>query len=232
MRKYAGITIPEWLFLVFIILSLFWYMVIQVSYPRVKRSEDLKSLDESSLDNGDLLFITGNTRGERTCRWFTNSEFCHVSMIFRQEGIVYTIDCDIGGHHHKDGVRVTTLRDKLSRKGLEDVICVRRLRTFGVQRPSSEQIMRVYEKYQHIDFDENMMSWFWSSFKKKDKMFCSEFMSVLLEELGVSSPTKPHNSHSPSSFMRNSTLHTTRGYWYGSCEYLLLYIEEILCGSI
>lgn len=215
METYYGITIFEWIFLCVVIFLGVWYLIIQTTYPRVK-CVPKTALKESLLTNGDLLFLCGNTRGERTCKWFTSSEYSHVAMVFEENGIWYTIDCDIGGKHHKDGVRITTLKTKLSRKGLGDTIGLRKYT--GILPITSDKIMGIYEKYKDIDFDNTMGSWFTSRvgwlhgyFKDPKKMFCSEFMGVLLRELGlITDATFPPSDYSPSSFY-NNTLHIPYG---------------------
>lgn len=249
-------------FLCVILVCCCFYVSVYMFAPRPPNANTLpnKSLERYNINNGDLIFITGENKGERSCRWFTNSEYCHVGMLFNEyssetnEMICYVIDCDLGGKHHKNGVRITSLKDKLSRKNLNKTVCIRRLVNFSVPTTlvgntdttinsvfdsdfnqigsnrviTSETIMYFYRKYSHVKFDKKMLSWFltgmpvlYDMVHSPDRMFCSEFMSILLEELGVIIKDKPSAWYSPNYFQK-SKIQTTNNFLYLQPEYFTL----------
>src|SRR5690606_7754369 len=118
-----------------------------------------------NVQNGDIILLSGDTPGEKTCRWCTGTIFSHVGFLFREkhpvtgEDIPYVLDCDLG-QKTKSGVRVLPLRDKLHRyKGFRSGAVKKLIVKKDSSRPSIEDIVRVIAKYTPIEFDNNVLSW-------------------------------------------------------------------------
>ena len=218
----------EWAILITIVTITVSYVVIQM---RACHSYNLKSyiaknkdtLKWSSLenvlecvDNGDLIFMAGDTRGERICRWCTGSMFSHVGMLFREknsndEDVVYIWEADLG-QSTKDGPRVIKLTDKLNKyKGFR-YFAYRSLNIIpgcSTKRPKLEDILSIINEYGTYDFDDTMMKWWVSEkfkfllplFKDTNKVFCSELIALTMQRLGMIDDNKIPEWYSPESFV-------------------------------
>jgi len=164
-------------------------------------------LDYPNIQNGDLLFLAGDTYGERICRWCAGCVFSHVGILFWSNGTVYVLDCDLG-QGMKDGVRVQKLSEKLARyKGQrcldQKIGAIRRYKGMLDDNVFLEET----EKYKSIGFDNWMLSWVFAGtvlqdlFQRDDASFCSEFIAKVFQDLGVAPITNPA-SYSPGSFFR------------------------------
>jgi hypothetical protein len=216
--------------IIFLIILVLYYISIQYRAPDLKEYIDKHSsilnwVDLSDFmknaDNGDLILMSGNTRGERVCRYFTDSIFSHVGLLFREihpvtgEDILYIWDSDLG-QKTKDGPRILPLKDKLSRYHGYHFLSWRRL-NFSAKdlncstkdRPTTENILKIVEKYKDYDFDEKMLTW-WTSggflslfnglFENKDKLFCSQLIALTLQSEGILNKDKKPAWYSPGSF--------------------------------
>ncbi len=153
---------------------------------------------EDKVNNGDLLFFTGNTFGEKSIRWYHKSYWSHCSFVFRDidknTGLdtAFVLESDLG-QHHRDGPRVTRLTDKLKNwKGLS-IIAWRKYKGSPIKK---DDILAIATDYytQNYTFDRSMYSWFFSNYpesslykKTKDPkaMFCSELIADVLQRLNV-----------------------------------------------
>jgi len=213
-NTYYGITIYEWVILIVIISSCILYLVIQTRAPNLENYiknnssvlrvshlstnlirkqagfPDISFLEE--VGNGDLIFFCGDTPGERTCRWCTNTMFSHVGMLFKErnpesgEDVIYVWESDLG-QKTKDGPRLIRLDDKLKKYHGQNYFMWRKLKS---NNPSTENIMKVVEKYKSYKFDDKMLSWWVSypflgfihdSIKDEKKVFCSELIALTMQ---------------------------------------------------
>lgn len=180
-------------------------------------NNDLNWTSEEELfenaDNGDLILMSGNTRGERTCRWCTGSMCSHVAMLFREkhpetgEDILYVWDSDLG-QKTKEGPRVLRLDDKLKRYHGYPYLIWRKLKG---PRPSTENILRVVQDYADYEFDEKILSWWTSSgflsplyglVKHENKVFCSELIAATMQHEAIEMMDKSKKAawYSPGNF--------------------------------
>ena len=168
--------IKAWLWLIFLmcIIILIVFAMCQFTSPNIERyvSENKTSVEYSTLDNvideienGDIVFLSGDTLGEKTCRWFTGCIFSHVGFLFRevhpvtQEDIVYVFECDLG-QNTKDGVRIMPLRDKLNRYNGFKIGALKKLVAAGNnERPVYDDIMKIVGKYMPVEFDNKIITW-------------------------------------------------------------------------
>lgn len=183
-----------------------------------------------NANNGDLLFFCGDTRGERVCRWCTSSMFSHVAILFReihpetQENVVYVWEADVG-HKSKRGPRVMRLEDKLKYYHGSKYTFWRALSVNDVERPTTESILNVVEKYKHLEFDDSMMSYYFSNtvlfnpMKNRTTVFCSELVAMTLQDLGVLNTVHRPVYYSPGTFSL-TVPGLTKGYAYGSGTYI------------
>jgi hypothetical protein len=212
-------NIVERVFVVLMLSILLLYVHSRVLCPRIAGYGTMKKMNE--LGNGDLLFLSGETSGEKTCRWASGSPFSHVSIIFLENNIPYVLECDIGGHH-TDGIRIMTLEAKLQRKDQSSIVGYRRLHSQHLLK--SSDFVNVYEKYtKEFEFDTSMASWLWgSSQSKRKKMFCSEFVCFALDKLGVCTFDKPHYTYSPGDLTSWRFMKMNKGMLYSPIQLITL----------
>jgi hypothetical protein len=215
-----------WLWTIFLLIVgiVMMYIYIQHSAPNLeKRWNIIPSNKKTTLskfleqaDNGDIILMSGDTRGERTCRWCAGTVFSHVGFLFREihpetkEDILYIWDCDIG-QKSKDGVRIMPLKEKLDRyKGFK--ICG--WRRFVGERPDTKKIVDLIGNYLNLDFDSKIVTWWVSRktpdggglyrlFKDQTKVFCSELLAMTLQDLNILHPTRIAASYSPADFEKD-----------------------------
>lgn len=144
-------------------------------------------------NNGDLVFMSGDSRGEKVCKWMTNSLFSHVGILFREynenteEDILYIFDSDLG-NKIREGPRICRFTDKVNRYHGSSYIGWRKLTG---KRPSTSDILKIVEKYcKNYTFDNTMLKWFTSdgflSFmdpvvKNNNEVFCSELVALFYQ---------------------------------------------------
>jgi hypothetical protein len=153
--------------------------------------------------------------------------FSHVGFLFREnhpetgEDIVYILDCDVG-QGAREGVRVMRLIDKLHRYKGYRVAAIKKL--IG-PRPTLQSILDLIAKYQKIEFDHRIVTWWVSSvsflyrrLKNPKTMFCSEFVSCIYQDLSILKKNRVAASYHPGDFHRNR-LHFAPGYSLGATEF-------------
>lgn len=214
------------------------YGLCQTRYPKITKYIDTHKdlnwitvqdvLDQSN--NGDLIFFSGNTSGEKTCKYFTDTIFSHVGFLFREihpdtgEDIAYIFDCDLG-QGTKDGVRVLPLRDKLLRYKGEHTGAFKKLIHGNKQRPNLINILDLVGKYSSIDFDDKIATWWFSNIswiyrkiKNEKTMFCSELVALIYQDLGILKRKHVPAWYSPGDF-HNHRLDLEEGYSLGETKY-------------
>lgn len=178
-----------------------------------------------NADNGDLVFMSGETRGEKTCKWCTSSTYSHVGILFREiheetdEDILYIWDSDLG-QKTKDGPRILAMKDKLSAyKGNRQLMW----RPLNGKRPTTTSILEVTREFGDQEFDEKILSWwtsstpFYSFFKDKNKSFCSELVASTLQHkaIGILKTDRVPSWYSPGSFAHSNVEGMKRAFSYG-----------------
>lgn len=188
-----------WLLIIFIIgislllLALRIHLVQTPLIPLLK-----KNIEEfiEATTNGDLLFFTGTTFGEKSIRWYHGSDWSHCSFVFRdtdtKTGIdtAFILESDLG-QGHIDGPRVTRLKDKLKNWKGPSLLAYRKYKGPLIKK---EDILEIATDYynQKYTFDRSMYSWFFSEYpessiykKLKDPkaLFCSELIADVLQRL-------------------------------------------------
>lgn len=183
------------------------------------------------VDNGDIIFFSGTTFGEKTCKWFIGSIFSHIGFLFRekhpvtQEDIVYIFECDLG-QISKDGVRIMSLKDKLSRYPGLRIGAIKKLIVSGYkERPKLYDILGLVKKYENVKFDNKIITWWvsnyskiYNTFKNSETMFCSELVSVVYQDLGILKKNKPAAWYNPEDFHLNK-LEFEDGYSLGETKF-------------
>lgn len=202
---------------------IFVYILCQTTSPSLEKylnKQSISIIDHQKVldtaNNGDLIFLSGNTRGEKTCKWFTGSVFSHVGLLFREDNILYITDCDIG-QGHRSGVRVMKLEDKLARyKGVK-IGAIRRYTQNS--RPTREDILEIVGKYIGLQFDEKILTWFLAGTplyrlaKNKHHVFCSEYIIMILQDLNIVKQKHVPAWYSPGHMAKNEML------GFGELEY-------------
>lgn len=233
------VTRLEWVIFILSFLIVITYIWCQLFYPNlekyVKNNQDsIKWIDLddilSDAQNGDLLLLSGNTRGEKTCKWCTGSMFSHVGLLFREvhpetkEDILYIWDCDLG-QGAKEGPRVMPLKQKLDKyKGCK----------MGGYRPiishhhndlSTPSILEIISQYVDKGFDDKILTWWvadskalYTLIKNEDTLFCSELIASTLQSLNVMKKDKRPAWYNPGDFYKG-TLPLQPGYVYGESKF-------------
>jgi len=171
------------------------------------------------VKNGDLVFFSGTTHNENVCKWFSNSVFSHVGILFKDEnGDIYILDSDIG-QQVKDGVRVQKLEDKIKKyKGIK---------VMGY-RPINKEIdyktmEEIFNQDKNLDFDCWMLDWILTPlgigklFKRDDYVFCSEYIHSVLKRCGVIENDTPSYKISPKYFL--NCIKLDNGFEYDELKY-------------
>lgn len=194
----------EWSIIIILLLFFAWYVTIK-NYPRLTNfyNDNKKILVTDDIDtllstckNGDLLFFSGNTFGEKSIKLYSRSYVSHVCIIFLDKDIFsekiipYVWESDLGCNY-KDGPRVMRLVDKLSRTKCERVCIWKKYLGPSIYTTA---ILNVIPKYVDMDIDIHMLYWLFSScpnsfaykmFKKDDMIFCSELVASTLIDLDI-----------------------------------------------
>ncbi len=180
-----------------------------------------------TLQNGDLVFLSGTSSGEKSCKWFSGSHFSHVGIILveydepKAEYVRYILECDVG-QQTKDGVRIMLLQKKIQNYKGEKYGAIRRITT----NPKTQDMLLFLEKYKNYDLDHDMICWMFSGcrvlhnlVKPKRKLFCSELVATCLMDLGLMKRTKLPAWYSPATFEKASIKADLLGVDYGELEY-------------
>ena len=206
MSEYSYFNLIKWIFILICFIILVIAGLCYFRSPDIERyiSDNSNHITHISLgdvikevDNGDIIFFTGTTFGEKSCKWFIGSIFSHIGFLFRekhpttQEDIVYIFECDLG-QVSKEGVRIMSLKDKLSRyPGLRIGAIKKLIVAEGNERPKLYDILGLVKKYENIKFDHKIITWWVSNypkiyniFKNPETMFCSELVAGVYQDLG------------------------------------------------
>ena len=163
----------------------------------------------ATVDNGDLIFLSGSTFSEKTIKFWTRSHFSHVGIIVREidaesgESVPYILEADYGGGH-KDGVRLMKLEDKLSRYRGSSIGGWRRRVGY---RPKTDKMLKFVGELldRNFEMDPNMLCWLFSNApdgplyrvvrSPNDRViFCSEMVIAYMRKLGMATlPTDTRN---------------------------------------
>ena len=188
----------------------------------------------SDAENGDLILMSGNTYGEKVCKWFSNSIFSHVGFLFREnhpetkEDILYIWDADIG-QKARDGPRVMKFEDKLTiYKGFRIGAWKKLIVSENRKRPSLKDILKIIPRYSNKEFDDLMMTWFiplymntiHSIVNDNSKVFCSELIASTLQDLNILKENRRPTSYCPEDFFRsNINTDLEKGYTYSDPKF-------------
>lgn len=161
-----------------------------------------------NVDNGDLIFLSGNRNGENAIKFYTWFHFSHVALIIRENNIPYLWEADLG-QGCKDGPRVIKFEDKLKRwKGDK----IGAWKQFKGDRPSASDLLLSVGKHINKNMDKTMFSWIFSNspesilFKKlKDinSVFCSELIALTFQDLNILGNEKIATYYTPKTFDRS-----------------------------
>ena len=214
---------------------LLFYGVVFYTHKTITQPKKLTSLKEffDNADTGDLVFMSGNSRGERVCKWFSDSPFSHVSLVIKEEVFsenssseseLYLWETDLG-QKTKDGPRIIKLKDKLELYKGDKIVGWKSLSSSLLPRPTSEKIMEVVKEYKSLDFDDTMIRWILGRLaSQSDKVvFCSELIALTLQhpKINILNDDIPAHSYSPGSFEKKSINQSLKkGYSYNDMKYI------------
>lgn len=210
--------IIEYVLLFCSICILLFFLWCYARYPRLDKYlknnivnyHNKKNLD---IDNFDLIFLSGTTFSENMCKWLGNCVFSHIGLLVKENDIIYILECDIGQSHRK-GVRVINFEEKLSKFKGEKIGCIKKL--FG-KKPSTPEIYKLIESYLEVDFYNGIWKWVFADYiirNNEKKMFCSEFVSLILQKFNILSLDKQPYWYSPGEYFKNK-LKLNDKYFYG-----------------
>jgi hypothetical protein len=248
-KKYYYVMVWEWIVVVIACTILFIYLYMQATTPNLMNYISEKGNKTSTavtwatlpnilseVENGDIVLLSGTTSGERMCKSSTNTIFSHVGFLFREkheitgEDIVYILDCDVG-QGTKDGVRVMRLIDKLHKYrgyrigAYKKLVCTASDKYSNKCRPTLDKILEIIGRYQKIDFDDVIATWWvshipflYKKVKNEGKMFCSEFVAKVYQDLGILKKNKVAAWYHPGDF-HLSRLDLELGYSLGQTKF-------------
>jgi len=181
----------------------------------------------NEVQTGDVLLFEGDTYGERVMKWCTDSFFSHVSLVIRitndQETKVYLWEADLG-QRKKEGPRLIELSEKFQRYRGNKVCGWRQLKGPSID---PRRFVPLIDKYLSFEMDHRVLTWWFSGwftlfyplFKTENKVFCSEFVALTLQELGIMKKDRLPSWYSPGDFYRNTDLSLEKGYSYGPIRF-------------
>ncbi len=161
---WLNVSLWEWIFLFLCILIILIYITIQCKAPNIEKyilgKNPFPDADNvfKYADNGDIILMSGDTRGDRICKWFSNTIFSHVGILFREnhpktgENVLYIWDCDIG-QRSREGPRVMRLDNKLKYykgfkiAGWKKLITLNFPFRTDASRPRLERILKIVSEY-------------------------------------------------------------------------------------
>lgn len=243
--RYLNLNLFEWLIFAISIFLILFYFYILASAPKIedyvkKNEKRLNWLEYEDMlnevENGDLILLAGDTHGEKLCRKFPDSIFSHVGVAYREkhhetgEDKVYIWDCDLG-QGYKEGVRMSLLDNKIQRYQGFRIGALKKLKVkSGNQRPKTQDIVDLYQKYKDLEFDHVIATWFLADYPKlyklakdPEKVFCGEMVAGVLQDLGVMKKDRFPAWYVPGDFHRpESRLHLEDGYEYGTTYFFRL----------
>lgn len=185
-----------------VLFFIIWFLLIYLCSPKIKINSNIKTIGEilKNVDNGDLLFLSGDTIPERAIRFYTLSSYSHVGLIFldfnkkRTKKIPYVWEADMGGGR-KDGPRVLKLKTKLLYPGKSrERIAMIKILNENITRPSTEKILKSIRKNVDKTMDTSMISWLFATYPNSSlfkyvhsdkKVFCSELVASTLINLDL-----------------------------------------------
>jgi hypothetical protein len=235
-KKYYYVTIWEWCILILALSVLILYVYGQSTAPNLEKYVDRNKHSLSWItvqkafdiaENGDVVLLAGDTKGEKTCRWCTGTIFSHVGVLFWEthpvtgERILYVFECDLG-QGTKAGVRVIPLRDKLHRyKGMR-IGGLKKMIVYSPHpRPNRDDFVKLFPKYTPIEFDNKIATWWVANWKwlynlVKDQktMFCSELVTSVFQDLNIIKKDRVPAWYHPGDFHKNR-LRLEDGYSFG-----------------
>jgi hypothetical protein len=185
----------------------------------------------NEIENGDIILLTGDTFGEKTCKWYTNDIFSHVGFLFRevnpetQESIVYVFESDIG-QGYKEGVRIISLKNKLDKyKGVKIGAIKKLITSENKKRPTYFDIINLIDNYISMSFDKKIITWWVSEypklynlFKNHTTIFCSELVSSIYQNLNIIKKDKLPAWYCPADF-NNANFKFEEGYFLGETKF-------------
>lgn len=232
------VLIHEKILLVLGCIAIVYYIIVQWNYPSLQKYIDthtpkIHTVDDilPTIENGDIILFSGDTRGEKTCKYFTNTFFSHIGFLFREkhpetgENVIYVWESDLG-QNTKDGVRILPLKNKLQLYGGCKIAAIKKLLVYPlVERPSTQKIVGLIGDYIDLEFDHKILSWWTANFpvlyrliKDDTTIFCSELIAAIYQKLGILRKDKVSAWYSPGDFHR-STLDFEKGYGLGNTTF-------------
>jgi hypothetical protein len=180
--------------------SIIWLRSIKTP-PENKTISVAKLLE--TANNGDLLFFSGDTIGERAIKVYTGSCYTHVAFVFRDldedlnppTEVAFIWEADLG-QGYRDGARVMRLSDKLKRWKGHPVIGWRKSKN----RPDKQSILKFINQNIKSEMDSSMLTWAFPFLKQPNKVFCSELVALTLQDLGLMDGGTRPSSFSPKDF--------------------------------
>lgn len=189
-----------------------WFVIIFCFSPKIgnKKTINISEL-LNTVENGDLIYFSGNTFPEKAIKIYTGSPYSHVAFIFKDFNkkknklVPYIWEADVGGKH-RGGPRIMKLKTKLNHPGKsrEQIIMVKVLdKKF---KPKTQDILSIIPKYVDKKMDDNMTCWLFSNFPNSylfklthddTKIFCSELVANTLIDLKLIDNNEHPSSFSP-----------------------------------
>lgn len=182
---------------------------------------------KNNMNTGDLVLFEGEYAISKTIEKLEGCPYSHVGMVIRVEGFddplllesttLTNLEDQVTDNPNKTmaGPKIVNLYERLKHYG-EDVkpyVAPKfAYRAFEVERSGMvETLLSLHKKYYGIaDPSETKMIWEvilgrWFKVKaKKDNFFCSEWIALVYQELGLIDTKYPYNAYMPKDFTSKS----------------------------
>ena len=108
------------LYICILVLIFLFFLLYKIKNPPLFLKYN-NNISDVTFKTGDLLFLSGNTKGEKFIKSFLQFEFSHVALCYVHENDVYLLECDMGSKK-RNGSRIIKLKNKLKRKFYDNII--------------------------------------------------------------------------------------------------------------
>lgn len=181
----------------------------------------------NKMNTGDLILFEGEYPISKTIEMFERCPYSHVGMVIRVEGFddplffesttLTNLEDPVTDSPNKNitGPKIVNLYERLKHYGEEVKPYVPpkfAYRLLNVERTGmTDTLLNLHKKYYGIaDPKETQMIWEvllgrWFKIKaKKDNFFCSEWIALAYQELGLINIKYPYNAYMPKDFTSKS----------------------------
>lgn len=177
-------------------------VVISINIYRNRHHINSKNIRDIVFCNCDLLSVCIPNINGRLVQLFTGSRITHLGMVVIIDGKTNVIE--VGYYNNYRGSRIIPIDKWLDKYSDFDIFYLK----LKDNNPKSEDILRIYNTITPCDIDLNVISWLktltkikYNGLVIKDKYYCTEFIVIFLQELGIMKKIYKPYCYTPRSIM-------------------------------